>query len=115
MLRVHLDHPTMAADVSGIYLENSNLHLNIVDIDNFSEMGVKGIEMSNSTLLTDGLGTGMDGNWNAIFMDPDSTSTAFLKIMTFGTNTSDTNIPLNEIQYNGSYISNGSSALSFKA
>lgn len=34
---------------------------------------------------------------------------------TFTSNTTDTNIPLNEIQYNGSYISDGTGALSFKA
>lgn len=35
--------------------------------------------------------------------------------VTFSSNVSDTNIPLNEIQYNGSYISDNTAALSFKA
>lgn len=35
--------------------------------------------------------------------------------ITFTNNTADTNIPLNEIQYDGSYISDGTGALSFKA
>lgn len=35
--------------------------------------------------------------------------------ITFTNNTADTNIPLNEIQYDGSFICNGTAALSFKA
>lgn len=45
----------------------------------------------------------------------DTTNKVMLTSVTFTTNTTDTSIPLNEIQYLGGYISDGTAALSFKA
>lgn len=44
-----------------------------------------------------------------------STFTAGTGSFTLTTNTEDTNIPINEIQYDGTYISDGTAALTFKA
>lgn len=130
-LNITIDGATGGASNTGLYCKGGTMNVNSSTITNF----MNGIDMAGRTavvnlgqsiLIDNGTGISVaSGAYSeAFFQTFESNTTGIVvsgggivsyQISTFTTNTADVSIPINEIQYSGSYVTDNAAALAFKA